>query len=489
LQNQGEADRGPLCVDLEGTLVRSDLTMESGLASLKQKPWLLLVFPFWIFRGMAYIKARIADRIDMDVSALPYRQEVLQLIGAARDAGRPVWLVSGGNIRYAERVAAHLGLFARVLASDESINMNARAKTARIREILNGQPFEYVGRRASDMAIWESAAGGFAVEAARGVTGRLTQMGKLRGSIASSGESRRLRIWFKALRLHQWAKNALIFVPLITAHRLFDPPVALNALAAFISVGLCASATYIINDLLDLEADRFHLKKRNRPFASGTLSVKAGLLACVTLMAFSWLIALQLPALFQFALLSYIVITLGYSMWFKRIASLDVITLTSLYTLRVVAGAWAVNIRLSFWLLAFSMFLFLCLALAKRVAELIDHEKQLVAHGDRSRTLRGREYGPGDTVLLQTMGVVSGYVAVLVLALYINSPEVVVLYSSPQMLWFVAPALLLWITRLWVVTSRGYMDQDPISFAIRDPETWGTALITAAALLAASTIG
>jgi 4-hydroxybenzoate polyprenyltransferase len=250
---------------------------------------------------------------------------------------------------------------------------------------------------------------------------------------------------------------------------------------------MVASATYIVNDLLDLESDRQHPTKRNRPFAARQLSVGSGLAASVILLVGSVLLATFLPKSFSVALAAYLATTVLYSLRLKRIPSLDVVLLAGLYTLRVVAGAWATDIPLSFWLLAFSMFLFLCLALAKRVAELLDRDSIAALSGLSNKGfVPGRSYSSDDRLALQVMGAASGYLAVLVLALYINSPEVAVLYATPQILWLIAPAMLLWVTRLWIVTSRGKLSEDPVIFAMRDPETWSTAAFVLLVLLAAT---
>jgi 4-hydroxybenzoate polyprenyltransferase len=250
--------------------------------------------------------------------------------------------------------------------------------------------------------------------------------------------------------------------------------------------GLCASATYIVNDLFDLESDRYHARKRHRPFAAGLISAQAGIIGALLLLVIGIGLALSLPVAFQLALATYIVSTLLYSFRLKKVASLDVLILAGLYTLRVIAGAFAAGITLSFWLLAFSMFIFLCLALVKRVAELIELQKRGARNPQAE--IKGREYSTQDIPILQTMGTASGYLAVLVLALYINSPEVLELYRTPEVLWLIAPLLLLWMTRLWIVTTRGYMDEDPIFFAIKDPETWITAVITGLILFVATVV-
>lgn len=439
----------PVCIDLEGALLWVNLSLESALGGIKRAPWILMLLPIWWLRGKAFLQGRLARLAAIDARTLPYRAEALNFIEAARAAGRPVWLVTSNNQRYATAVAEHLGSFDRIVTSDDSGDL---AKARQVQTLLGGKPFEYFGGKALP-----------------------------RPGMASS-----MRAWTKGLRLHQWAKNALLFAPVVTAHAITDLRILTAAFLAFVSMGMCASATYVLNDLLDLESDRQHARKRFRPFASGALSASSGLLIAALLLIGGGLAASVLPPLFKLALGAYIAITLLYSFWFKRIASLDVVTLAGLYTLRVVAGAWATGIRLSFWLLAFSLFLFLCLALAKRVAELVNHRRMVETREKSGSALKGREYGLEDTPMLQIMGATSGYMSVLILALYINSPDVSRLYAAPELLWLIAPAMLLWITRLWIVTSRGYMDEDPISFAIRDPETWATAAFTVVMLVLAT---
>ncbi len=475
-----------LCVDLDGTLVRSDLFQENLLAAIKREPWILLLLPIWLLRGKAHLKSQLARRAAIDASVLPYNDEVLALINRARASGRAVWLVTGSHQVHAQRVQAHLRLFDAILATDERTNLTGARKAERLNEQLGAGRYEYVANGSVDLPIWRSAAAAVTVDAAPAVVSAVEALGKPHRHISVDRGRNALRRWLKAIRIHQWAKNALLFVPLITAHQVLDPRALGTALAAFIAMGLCASATYIINDLFDLDADRHHSKKRARPFAAGTISVQAGVVACVLMLLAGLVIALLLPLAFQIALACYLIATLLYSFRLKSVASLDVLLLAGLYTLRVIAGAWATGLALSFWLLAFSMFIFLCLAMVKRVAELIELQRRQATIGSPSSHIRGREYAVEDIPILQIMGATSGYLAVLVLALYINSPDVTELYATPEILWLIAPLLLLWVTRLWVVTTRGYMDDDPIFFAIKDPETWVTATFTALILVAAT---
>jgi len=476
----------PLCVDLDGTLTLSDVSVESLLAAVKRRPWLLPQILFWRLAGKHRLKHELAARSEVDVTVLPYNPEVIELVRRARADGRRTVLVTGSNRKYAERVAQHLGLFDEVHASDETCNLTGVRKAAKLNELFGAGLYEYVSNGAVDLPIWRAAAAIVTVNAPRSVVKKCSALGKPHRDLPVA--RRRVKPWLKAMRLHQWAKNALLFVPLITAHAILEWRAMSAALIAFLCFGLCASATYMINDLLDLDSDRHHHKKKSRPFASGALSVKAGVLGCAAMLLAGFGLALSLPVAFQFALLAYIAITLLYSFKLKRVASLDVLTLAGLYTLRVIAGAFAASVPLSFWLLAFSMFVFLCLALVKRVAELLDLKSKHQLDSAHSRKVRGREYSIEDISMLQTLGAASGYLAVLVLALYINSPEVSQLYKTPQVLWLIAPLMLLWVTRLWMVTTRGYMDEDPILFAVKDPETWITAAITAAILTIATSV-
>jgi 4-hydroxybenzoate polyprenyltransferase len=479
----------PLCVDLDGTLVDTDLSAESLFGVLKRQPWLLLWVPFWLLQGKARLKKELAERCQPDATVLPYNQAVMDHIDSATIDGRKVVLVTGSNRRLADQVAGHLGLFDQVLASDSEVNLTGRRKADLLNNLFGVGGYEYMGNDQIDLQVWQTSAAAVTVNAPRSVVEQVSRLGIPHTDIAPA--RRTLRSWLKAIRVHQWSKNALLFVPAVTGHRIFE----LEALAAcalgFLCFGLLASATYIVNDLFDLDADRHHRTKRHRPFAAGVISLQAGIVASAILLLSGLTLALLLPVGFQLTLLAYLGMTLAYSFWFKRVASVDVLLLAALYTIRVVAGAFAIGIDLSFWLLAFSMFVFLSLALVKRVAELIElREKQravrpMISADQGNSLVKGREYSTEDIPILQNLGASSGYLAVLVLALYIHSPDVLLLYQSPQILWLVAPLMLLWVTRLWVMTARGYMDEDPVVFAMKDPETWLAAGFTAATLAAA----
>lgn len=474
----------PLCVDLDGTLISSDLTLESLVSALRQSPWILFRLPFWLLQGKHRLKDELAKRVSIDVATLPYNESVLALARAARGNGREVLLVTGSHSAFAEQVVAHTGVFDGFMASDSTRSLTGRRKAAALDERFGPGSYEYAGNDAVDLPVWQAAASAVTVNAPARIVRRVAGMGKPHSDLPRAAQS--LRVWLKAIRIQQWVKNALLFIPIMTAHVIFDVRAIAAAAIAFLCFGLCASATYLVNDLFDLQADRAHAKKKHRPLAAGKIDPRAAVAVAVTMFALGLIIATVLPMGFRFALGAYLVVTLLYSFSLKQIASLDVITLASLYTLRLIAGAFAIGVSLSFWLLAFSTFIFLSLAMVKRVAELIEMRKKEEEAGRSLGFVRGRQYSTEDIWVLTALGSSSGYLAVLVLAFYIQAPEVALLYRTPEILWLLAPLMLVWTTRLWVVTARGYMNEDPISFSVKDPETWIAAAIAAAILFAAT---
>ena len=449
----------PLCVDLDGTLIHSDLLLESALALLGRNPLYLFAMAFWLLRGKAHLKREIARRCKIEVATLPYNAALVEWLRAERGQRRLV-LCTASDAGYAHAVAAHLDLFSEVLASDGRSNLSGRHKAARLVERYGDRKFDYAGNTKVDLAVWRHARQGV-------VVGPSASLGKAAARVTTvervfERERRPVRIWTRALRLHQWLKNLLVFLPLLAAHRLFSLDAAAHAAAAFVAFGLCASGVYLLNDLLDLASDRRHPRKRERPFAAGTLPLTAGLVAAPALTLAAFALALVIAPLFALTLLGYYVLTLAYSFRLKRIVMLDVVVLAALYTIRIVAGAAAIAQPLSFWLLAFSMFIFLSLAMLKRYTEL----RMLQANGWNNA--EGRGYRVDDLGLIQSLGAASGYLSVLVLALYINSTASEALYHRPEVLWLLCPLLLYWISRVWVVAHRGLMHDDPVIYAVVD---------------------
>ncbi len=452
----------PLVIDLDGTLLRSDLLLETGMAFLRHNP-LQLAKPFiWLTKGKTVLKEELAHATHIDVSVLPYDDEVIKLIESARRSGRSVVLATASHHSLAKRIAEHLQLFDQVLATDGERNLSAHCKRDLLIEYYGKQGFDYVGNSRDDIQVWAAARQAYVVNPEYCVERRAHAQGNVAQVIHSNPT--RLKAWLKAVRLHQWMKNALIFVPLLAAHELLNTTLLLQSILAFILFGLCASSVYLLNDLLDLADDRQHHTKRNRPFAAGSLPIKSGLIAFPALLLVSFAgAALLLPWEFTGVLAIYYILTLVYSLSLKRHIAVDVITLAMLYTVRIIAGAAACSLPLTFWILAFSMFMFLSLALVKRYAEL--HEARSKGYAEKTR---GRDYHPNDLEMISSLGASSGYLAVMVLALYIHDQNTVGLYTYPQVIWLACPLLLFWITRMWMLAHRGQVHEDPVVFAIRD---------------------
>jgi 4-hydroxybenzoate polyprenyltransferase len=460
-------DRRPLCVDLDGTLLATDSLHELALALARERPLDLLRLPLWLAGGRAALKARLGERVRLDPALLPYRPEVLAALRAARAEGRRCVLVTAADAGLAGSIAAHVGVFDEVLASDGRDNLKGRRKAERLVERFGAGGFEYVGDAAADLPVFEAAGSASLAGAGQRLRRRAAARVPLGRSLDERpGAAERAGVWLHALRLHQWAKNLLLFVPLVASHRLLEPALLAATAQAFLAFGLCASAVYVGNDLSDLAADRAHPTKRRRPFASGALGAAPGVAAAALLLALGLALAARLPPAFGAALVGYLAANAAYSLWLKRVAIADVVLLAGLYTLRVVAGGAAAGIAISPWLLAFSLFFFLNLAFLKRYVEV----RRVAAAG--AVDVPGRDYRAADLPLLATMGVAAGYLAVVVLALYVQSDYVVRLYGTPAVLWLAAPLVGYWTSRAWLVAHRGEMDDDPVLFALRDRVTW-----------------
>lgn len=452
----------PFVVDLDGTLLRSDLLLETGMAFFRHKPLSLFKPLGWLVKGKAALKEELANATDIDVSVLPYDPEVIALIKAEQGKGRTIILATASHVILAERIADYLQLFDEVLATNSECNLSANRKRDLLVSRYGEQGFDYVGNSHDDVPVWAAARHAYLVNPERGVSHRAQVQGNVEHILRSNQAGS--KDWLKALRLHQWMKNILIFVPLLAAHQLTNPVLLWQGILAFLFFGLCASSVYLLNDLLDLADDRHHPIKRNRPFAAGSLSIKSGILAFPVLLVVAFGgAALLLPWQFAGVLVIYYVLTLAYSLSLKRYMAIDVIVLAMLYTMRIIAGAAACGLELTFWILAFSMFIFLSLALVKRYAELREARNK----GKTEKT-RGRGYYPDDLEMISSLGASSGYLAVMVLALYINSQAKGGLYSHPEVIWLACPLLLFWITRVWMLTHRGRMHDDPMVFAVRD---------------------
>jgi 4-hydroxybenzoate polyprenyltransferase/phosphoserine phosphatase len=459
----------PLCVDLDGTLLRSDALYESLTLLFKRNPLYIFRVPMWLLAGKAALKAEVAKRVELDPAALPYNREFIQWLESERSSGRQLWLCTATNERLASRIAAHLNLFDGVLASDDVTNLAGGNKAKRLVERFGHGGFDYCGNEPRDLIIWKRARGAIVVDGGRKLEQEAARQTNVMRTFSSG--ARPLPSLIRALRPHQWAKNALIIVPVLAAHLASDSDRLERALIAVIAFCLCASSVYIINDLLDLAADRTHRTKSKRPFAAGDLSLLTGWILAPLLLAAAILLSVWLPGKFQLVFAMYYVTTLAYSFGLKGRVLIDTLTLAALYTLRIIAGAAAASVALSFWLLIFSVFLFLSLAFAKRFTELDGLRRQ------QHLRAAGRGYHVEDLAILQSFGTAAGYLSVLVLALYINSPDIESLYRRPKIIWLLCVLMLYWVSRVWMKAQRGEMHDDPVVFALKDRVSLGVGLL------------
>jgi 4-hydroxybenzoate polyprenyltransferase len=451
----------PICVDMDGTLLRTDVLLETFIAALRSNPLVLILAPFWLLRdGKAGLKEKLAGLVKLDPSLLPYHEPLIAFLRERKAAGHRLYLTSAANRRIAEAVAEHVGIFDGVLASDARNNLKGAHKLRAIRTLLGDQPFIYAGNDRDDLPVWRGCGVAITVSAPRSVAASL-QREQIPIAAGFASSQPRWKAAVNALRIYQWSKNVLIFLPLLLGHAL-EMRHLIPACVAFLAFSLSASAFYLFNDLLDLEADRAHPRKRNRPFASGALSIPEGLGLLGAIVPSVVLLNLWLPPAARWLIALYAVVNLAYSVKLKRVLFLDVLILACFYSMRMLVGGAASGISVSIWTLAFSIFLFLGLALVKRLTELRRNKHQK-RHG-----VARRAYLPIDIAMVQSFASAALYLSVLVLALYINSSDVHKLYARPEALWFVCLLLIYWVSRVLMLANRGELADDPIVFAFRD---------------------
>lgn len=465
-------DTVPLCVDCDGTLIRTDLLHEACFRMLKRAPWRLLLLPWWALRGKAHLKDKLAQVTSFDWEVIPLREAVVARVREARAHGRRVVLVTASPSVWAQGLAAHLGCFDEVMASTASLNLAGAAKRDALVARFGVGGFDYIGDSRADLAVWTHAREAWVVAKSPRLLRAVRSIAPV--CVVIESDFTGPMTYLRALRPHQWVKNVLIFVPVVAAHRNGWQDDLVAASVAFIAFSLAASAVYVLNDLLDLDADRTHSRKRFRPFASGNLALSRGALMLPILLGCALAVAAAVTTEFLALLLLYLVLTALYSFWLKRQVIVDVLLLAVLYTVRILAGSASTGIVPSFWLLAFSMFLFLSLAMVKRYCEL------RLSLAEQRPSLIGRGYHVSDLPVLVSIGIASGMVAVMVFALYINAPETSNVYSNSYVLWLVPLLLLYWISRIWMKANRGEIDQDPVLFAIRD---WQSLVVVGISLM------
>lgn len=464
-----EADSVPLVVDLDGTLTFTDTLYESALVFIRQNPLNFFLIIFWLFQGKSFLKAMLAQRVHLNVESLPYNHDLLAWLKEEKTRGRRLVLCTATNENIANSVAQNLSIFDDVIASERFTNLKGQRKRIVLEAEFGPKGYDYVGDSVPDLFVWSGARKAIMVNPTSKLERQVSEVSEI------SRVFHRVKpgffVWFRAVRLHQWLKNILLFVPLAAAHQI-DSLQSWQTLGfAFFAFSFCASGVYIVNDLLDLESDRLHARKCHRPFASAVISIPSGFLLASCLFILSLFIGLAVGEGFFAWLVAYLLLTFAYSMALKRLILVDCLVLASLYTLRIVAGAAAVSIVLSFWLLTFSVFIFLSLAFVKRFAEL---KVQETLGNDYAH---GRGYKVTDATLIQVMGVSVGYLAVLVLALYIQSETVALLYQKPEALWLAVPLILFWISWVWFKANRGEMHDDPIVFAMQDKTSFLVGLL------------
>jgi len=470
--------KGPLCVDLDGTLVATDTMGESVLGLLKTAPWKLFALLAALMQGRPKFKRYLAQNAPVDPAALPYRDEVLDEMRQAREDGRRVLLVTASDQATADAVAEHLELFDEAIGSDGENNLKAGRKAELLVSRFGAGGFQYIGDSSADLPIWRAANEAIMV-CPSSSTHRSAEQ-SLPNVTVLSERPNKWKATVKELRPHQWAKNVLLFVPLYFSHQYTDLSLVFTALMAFLSFSFCASSIYVLNDLIDLPSDRQHRSKRKRPLAAGTLSIPEGIALSMASLALALTLAVAfVHPKFVAVLLGYVVLTTAYTFVLKQQMILDVLTLASLFTYRVIAGGVAVGVALSPWLLAFSIFFFTSLAFVKRYAELIQIK------GDPGQSLKGRNYVPADIPIIASAGPAAGLLAVLVFALYINSPVMLMYYSLPQALWAICLILVYWIIRIWFLAARDQMHDDPVLFAVKDKVSLAAGALVVVCLLVA----
>ncbi len=463
----------PLCVDLDGTFLKTDSLLEGAVLLLKKRPTSALTMVRWIMKGKAHLKEMLAVEVAAELRDLPVRKPVLEYLMAEHGRGRKLYLATGAHEKVAAGILARFPFFTGVFCTVENRNLTGQEKARKLAAFFGEKRFLYAGNSRADLPVWKASAGAVVVsgQRLRKKAARMTTL--VRDFPASSSALSGL---LKQFRFYQWVKNGLIFLPLVAAHQVGDWQLLGQAGLAFLSFSLAASAGYILNDLLDMDVDRRHPEKSRRPLASGDLPIRTALFALPALLLGSALLALFLSWPFLALVCLYFSASAAYSYRLKKLPLVDVFFLAGLYLARIFAGQLATGIPVSEWLLAFSMFLFLGLAMAKR------HSELRVSKSDVNLGHNGRGYRSEDSAPLFALGVASSYLSVLVLALYIQSDSVTLLYSKPETLWFACPVLMFWLSRLWLFSHRGAVEHDPILYAFRDPASYIAGLLLALSL-------
>ncbi len=447
----------PLFVDLDGTFTKTDLLFESFLVAFKQNPLILLYCIHWLFKGKSYIKFRLSEIANLNFELLPLNEELNTFLQAEKEKGRKIYLATASNEKYARKIVEQHPIFDGYISSSETINLKGEEKLKKIENISS--KFSYAGNDVVDFEIFAQAEQSVLVNPTFKAQRKAQHF---RVDKILDMRKPNVGVWLKQIRIHQWLKNLLIFVPLVVSGDFLHLSDVMTTICAFFAFSLLASSTYILNDLLDIESDRAHSVKKYRPLAAGTISIKDGVSVGLILFLTSIIISFLIGSDFTLVLLSYLALTVLYSFKVKQYVAMDVVTLALLYTIRILAGAAAVSVVASFWLLAFSIFVFLSLALVKRCSEIQSMDS---AGEERAK---GRDYTSRDYPILASFGTSSALLSVLMFCFYINNNALTNQYQQPDILWLIVPAMCYWLMRMWIKTHRGEMDQDPIIFSLKD---------------------
>lgn len=456
----------PLCVDLDGTLIKSDTIIESTLLAIKSKPIIFFLLFFWILNGKNYFKKRITNIATPNPEILTYNVEVINFIKEEQAKGRQIILTTATTQNIANSISEYLNMFDLVISSTDNFNNRSKNKSQILIDKFGFKNFDYIGNGYADLEVWKSSRNALVVSDNKSLIANAGKISEVTKIFKPTNKSK-IQLLIKQLRVFQWLKNILIFIPFILAHKFGNTSVYLTSILGFLSFSFLSSFVYIVNDLLDIESDRNHHTKSKRPIASSELSIPfaftVGLILCISSFAISIFV---LKSTFTLYLLAYLILTSSYSIKLKKIFVIDILTLSILYTLRLMAGADLTYAPISKWLLAFSVFIFLSLSIIKRYTEILNAVK------DRKENIMGRAYEISDINLLQSMGITSGLISVLVFILYIFSPEVIMLYGQPSFLMPVILIILYWIIRIWFLAQRGLVDEDPIIFTAKDKQSY-----------------
>lgn len=476
---RAEEEDLPLVVDLDGTLVNSDTLLESTLSLIRQHPSSILLLPVWWCRGKAVLKSKIAGRFQLDAATLGYRRDLVEYLQAEQAKGRRIILATAAHESTASSTSDHLKIFNEVFASTDSVNLKGKVKRDKLVERFGMKGFDYIGDSKADTPVWAACRIGHIAGTMNRLPSAAVAAGARQGQVFATRRPG-LKTWTRAMRPHQWVKNLLVFLPTLLNHRI-DLAIFKSLIITFFAFSLVSSATYVNNDLFDLAADRQHPRKSKRPLASGDLSISRGILLSFCLLITGFLLGAVVGLPLEACLLSYLALTTLYSSFLKGKPIIDVIALASLYTLRLYAGGVVSGSFVSAWLFQFSIFLFISLAFVKRYSEL----RRLFHTGQDAAP--GRNYRSADLSLIGQAGLSSGFMAGLVLALYVNGGEIQRLYPKPEMLWGLCPLFIYWISRVWLIAHRGNMNEDPIVWAFRDRVSYMVGSLMAVCMLLAST--